>query len=57
MVPKLTAALLLGAGLITTEKDWARLPPDWRRRIEAWPMRTRFEDERAFLRLLPKGPD
>jgi tetraacyldisaccharide 4'-kinase len=47
----------LGAGLITTEKDWARLPPDWRRRIEAWPMRTRFEDERAFLRLLPKGPD
>lgn len=47
----------LGAGLITTEKDWARLSPDWRRRVEAWPMRTRFEDERAFLRLLPKGPD
>jgi tetraacyldisaccharide 4'-kinase len=50
-------AKLQGASLITTEKDWARLPPDWRRRIEAWPMRTRFEDERAFLRLLPKGPD
>lgn len=47
----------LGAGLITTEKDWARLSPDWRRRVEAWPMRTRFEDERAFLRLLPKGRD
>lgn len=47
----------LGATLITTEKDWARLSPDWRRRIEAWPMRTRFKDERAFAKLLPKGHD
>lgn len=47
----------LGATLITTEKDWVRLPPAWRRKIESWPMRTRFEDERAFARLLPKGQD
>ena len=50
-------AVRLGATLITTEKDWARLSPDWRKRVEAWPMRTRFEDERAFARLLPRGPD
>lgn len=50
-------AARLGAALITTEKDWARLSPGWRRRIESWPMRTRFEDERGFARLLPKGHD
>ena len=47
----------LGAGLITTEKDWVRLPPAWRRRVEAWPVRVRFEDERTIRRLLPQGPD
>lgn len=47
----------LGATLITTEKDWVRLPPAWRRRIEAWPVRARFEDERVIRKLLPKGPD
>ena len=35
----------LGAGLVTTEKDWARLPPAWRSRVTAWPVRARFEDE------------
>lgn len=47
----------LGAGLITTEKDWARLPAAWRSRIEAWPMRARFEKEGRFLKLLPRGRD
>jgi tetraacyldisaccharide 4'-kinase len=47
----------LGAGLITTEKDWVRLPPAWRRRIEAWPVRARFEDEQMILDLLPRDPD
>ncbi|OYU71202.1 MAG: tetraacyldisaccharide 4'-kinase [Alphaproteobacteria bacterium PA2] len=32
-----------GAGLITTEKDWVRLPPAWRERIRAWPIRASFE--------------
>ena len=49
-----------GAGLITTEKDWVRLSPDWRTRIKAWPVRARFEDERELERLLgfetPKKP-
>jgi len=42
----------LGAGLVTTEKDWVRLPPAWRERIDAWPVRARFEDEAALDRLL-----
>ncbi|MDQ0466923.1 tetraacyldisaccharide 4'-kinase [Caulobacter ginsengisoli] len=42
----------LGAGLVTTEKDWVRLPADWRGRIVAWPVRARFEDEDALQQLL-----
>ena len=45
-------AAALGAKLITTEKDWARLPPAWRRRVTAWPVRARFVDEAALDRLL-----
>lgn len=40
------------AGLVTTEKDWVRLPPPWRDRIKAWPVRARFEDEAELERLL-----
>jgi tetraacyldisaccharide 4'-kinase len=46
-----------GAGLVTTEKDWVRLPPAWRSRVKAWPVRAVFEDEAALdqlLALLPK---
>ena len=45
-------AALFGAGLITTEKDWARLDPEWRPRVLAWPIRAVFEDEAALDRLL-----
>jgi tetraacyldisaccharide 4'-kinase len=45
----------LGAGLVTTEKDWVRLPPDWREKAVAWPVRARFEDEGALLALLRSG--
>lgn len=45
-------AQLLRASLVTTEKDWVRLPPAWRERIMAWPVRARFEDEAALDRLL-----
>ena len=38
-------AELLKAGLVTTEKDWVRLPPAWRDRIVSWPVAARFEDE------------
>lgn len=45
-------AKAFGAGLVTTEKDWVRLPAAWRARIAAWPVRAVFEDEAALERLL-----
>lgn len=42
----------LDAGLVTTEKDWARLPAAWRPRIKPWPVRAVFEDEAALDALL-----
>ena len=41
-----------GAGLVTTEKDWARLPVAWRARIKPWPVRAVFEDEASLDALL-----
>ncbi len=40
------------AGLITTQKDWVRLPPAWRGRVAAWPVAAVFEDETAVASLL-----
>ncbi len=40
------------ARLVTTEKDWARLPPAWRARIQPWPVRAVFQDEAALDALL-----
>lgn len=37
-------AALFGAGLVTTEKDWARLPPAWRARVTAWPVEAAFDE-------------
>ncbi len=45
----------LDAGLVTTEKDWIRLPGEWRDRIAAWPVRARFEDEAALDALLARA--
>ena len=39
---------MLGAGMVTTEKDWVRLPPEWRDRVVNWPVVARFEDEAGF---------
>jgi tetraacyldisaccharide 4'-kinase len=47
-------AAQFGAGLITTEKDWVRLPPAWRERVTGWPVRARFDDEAALDALLAK---
>jgi tetraacyldisaccharide 4'-kinase len=45
-------AKALGSGLVTSEKDWARLPPAWRDRIAFWPVRAQFEDPPALESLL-----
>jgi tetraacyldisaccharide 4'-kinase len=44
----------LGAGLVTTEKDWVKLPPAWHARVVAWPVRARFEDDAALDALLAR---
>jgi tetraacyldisaccharide 4'-kinase len=45
-------AALLGAGLLTTEKDWARLPQAWRGRVAAWRVEAVFDDPVAVDALL-----
>jgi tetraacyldisaccharide 4'-kinase len=45
-------AATLRAGLVTSEKDWARLTPAWRERVTAWPVRARFEDEELVQELI-----
>jgi tetraacyldisaccharide 4'-kinase len=45
-------AKALGAGLVTSEKDWVKLPPEWRERVAFWPVEARFEDERALDAML-----
>lgn len=42
-----------GAGLVTTEKDWVRLPTEWRSRVAMWPVKATFEDEAAVISILP----
>ncbi len=49
-----TRADTLGAGLVTTEKDWVRLTPDWRAKIAAWPVRARFANYDALDALLER---
>jgi tetraacyldisaccharide 4'-kinase len=46
----------LGARLITSEKDWARLTPPWRARVASWPVRAVFDDQAALDRLLSLAP-
>ena len=41
-----------GAGLITTEKDYVRLPKGYRKGVNAWPVSAVFEDELTLRRLL-----
>ena len=45
----------LGAGLVTTEKDWTRLPAPWRDRVTSWHVRVEFEDEAAIEALLARA--
>ncbi|HYL50041.1 MAG TPA: tetraacyldisaccharide 4'-kinase [Stellaceae bacterium] len=43
-----------GATLITTEKDWVRLAPAWRMRIQYLPLTIGWQDETALDRLLDR---
>ncbi len=43
------------AGLVTTEKDWARLPPQWQSRVTPWPVAAEFDDPAALDALLAKA--
>ena len=47
-------ALNAGAELITTHKDWVRLPPEWRPRVLALPVTFRFSraDKASLIQLL-----
>jgi tetraacyldisaccharide 4'-kinase len=45
----------LGATLVTTEKDWVRLNPEWQNRIKAIPLFVDWEDEGALVSLLAKA--
>jgi tetraacyldisaccharide 4'-kinase len=47
-------AAQFGAGLVTTEKDWVRLPAAWRARVAPWPVRARFDDPAALDALLAR---
>jgi tetraacyldisaccharide 4'-kinase len=43
------------AGLVTTEKDWARLPPAWRAKVKVWPVKAVFDDPEGLDRLLARA--
>lgn len=45
----------LGAALVTTEKDFVRLPPAWRKDIAVLPVAMRIDDPAGFGRLLKKA--
>jgi tetraacyldisaccharide 4'-kinase len=42
------------AGLVTTEKDWVRLPPAWRARVTAWPVKASFDEPAGLDELLAR---
>lgn len=45
------------AKLITTEKDWVRLSPDWRQRVTNWPVRARFAEPERLVDLVKCAMD
>lgn len=47
-------AEVFNAGLVTTEKDWVRLPVEWRSNITTWPVQARFDDEADFKSILKR---
>lgn len=41
-----------GAGLITTEKDWVRLPAHWQPQVHCWPVQATFDHPEALEALI-----
>ena len=41
-----------GAALVTTEKDWVRLKPEWRAKASAFPVHAEFDDPAMLDRIL-----
>ena len=41
-----------GAQLITTEKDYVRIPKPYKKHIHMWPVSVVFEDELSLRRIL-----
>ena len=41
-----------GARLLTTEKDFVRLPPEFRAQVLTLPVKLAFDDPAAVMRLL-----
>ena len=50
-------AALYGAGLVTTEKDWVRLPAPMRSEATPWPVEAVFDDPAALERLFRSQPE
>lgn len=45
-------AQVYSAGLVTTEKDWVRLPSAWRSRVVPWPVTVTFDNDDQVRTLL-----
>lgn len=45
-------AAVFDAELVTTEKDWVRLPQKWRQSVNFWPLRVKFDNLRDFKGLI-----
>ena len=43
--------------MITTQKDWMRLPPDWRPRVAMLPVTMEIENEADFLARVSRQTD
>ena len=43
-----------GAVMITTKKDWMRLPPDWRARVAMLPVSIEIEADETLLKLVER---
>jgi len=49
---RISASLPEGAVMMTTEKDWVRLPSDWQNRVEALPVELVFQQPETVARFL-----